>query len=142
MLWLKEIVCVCRFFRFFYAGIYVYSRLIRVKQPLTCQFRISPSSQFKPIQFAKRIDLSINRHKAAQESISITQLEAITSHLLGIPFVYSEDIIIDDTFTIEDLPDTVNGDALYQTNRYLLGLLTTPSNFKRYELRYINPIYR
>lgn len=123
-----------------YSGIYVYSRLLKADKPLACQFKINPTPLFKRVTYAEHIDFSINRHQYFKEAISIRQLEALTSHLLGFQFIYSEDYIIDDMFTIEDLPDAVNGDSFYETNSQLLKQLNTSINFSRYELRYISPI--
>lgn len=122
-----------------YSGIYVYSRLIRADKPLACTFKINPSPLFQHSKFAQDIYFSINRHQLAKESIHIKQLEDLTHHLLGTKFVFSEDLIIDDQFTIADLPPFVDGDSLYITNDKLVTLLKTPSTFSRYELRYISP---
>ncbi len=122
-----------------YSGIYVYSRLIKADKPLDCIFRINPSPLFQIAPQANEIYFSINRHQLAQETISIQQLEAITSHLLGFKFVFTETIIISDQFTIKELPLSVNGDSLYTADEKLISLLKTPHDFSRYELRYIHP---
>ncbi len=121
-----------------YSGIYVYSRLIKADKPLDCIFRINPSTLFQTTPQADGIHFSINRRKAAQETISIQQLDAMTSHLLGFKFVFSEAIIIKDQFTIKDLPSSVDGDALYISDEKLSALLKKPCDFSRYEIRYIN----
>ncbi|MCL9684555.1 SET domain-containing protein-lysine N-methyltransferase [Legionella maioricensis] len=122
-----------------YSGIYVYSRLIKAEKPLDCIFKINPSPLFQISPQVNDLHFSINRCKAAKETISIGQLEAITSHLLGFKFVFSEAIIINDQFTIKDLPSSVDGDALYISDEKLIALLKTPRDFSRYEIRYIHP---
>lgn len=123
-----------------YSGIYVYSRLIRTDKPLACHFKINPSSRFLDSKHAERIDFSFNRNQKAQDSILISQLEAINTLMLGFNFVFSENIIIDSQLTIEDLPDSIDGDSLYNTKDQLVALLKNPADFSRYELRYISPI--
>lgn len=122
-----------------YSGIYVYSRLLHADKPLACTFKINPSPLFQHSTCAEPIYFSINSRKAAQESIQIKQLEAITSHLLGLKYQFSEHIIIDDQFTTEDLPCSVDGDSLYKSNDRLVALLKNPKDFSRYELRLISP---
>ena len=121
-----------------HSAIYVYSTLLRVDKPLACKFKINPSSAFQYSTFAKNIYFSIHRHKPAKESIHISQLEALVSYLGGYQFKFSEDIIIDDTFTIADLPSLVNGDALYKSQENIAQLLDIPRDFSCYELRYID----
>ncbi|BCA93786.1 hypothetical protein TUM19329_01470 [Legionella antarctica] len=122
-----------------YSGIFVYSRLIKAEKPHDCIFRINPSPLFQISPSAKDIPFSINRRQFAQETISIHQLEALISHLSQFKFVFSEAIIVDSQFTIKDLPLSIDGDALYTTDKKLITLLKTPHDFSRYELRYINP---
>lgn len=122
-----------------YSGIFVYSKLIQADNPLTCIFKISPSAHYQHCPFADKIGFSINRYKPAQEFISISQFEALIAQLLGLQFKYSEDILINDQFTIANLPLYVDGDALYQTNEKLIALLKTPTDFSRYDIRYITP---
>jgi len=122
----------------FYAGIYVYSTLLHVDNPLDCRFKINPSPSFQRSKYAGDIHFSINSHKLARESIRIERLEALVHSFTGIKFEFSEDIIINEQFTTADLPDSIDGDALYISERKILELLKLPSEFKRYELRYIN----
>lgn len=121
-----------------YSGIYVYSRLLKADKPLDCIFRINPSPLFQTSPQANNMHFSVNRCKAAKETISIRQLEAITSCLLGFKFVFSETLVISDQFTIKDLPLSVDGDALYISDEKLIALLKTPRDFSRYEIRYIH----
>ena len=122
-----------------YSAIYVCTILLHADKPRSCQFKINPSPAFQSIRFAQRIDLSIYGHKAAAESIQIGQLEAMLSQIMGYQVTFSEDYSIETTFTIDDLPVSVNGDALYHVDIKLVELLKTPNDFNHYELRYINP---
>jgi hypothetical protein len=120
--------------------IFVYVTLLRAKKPLTCKFKIKPSLLFSHANFATNIDFSINYLKPAAETIKIKQLEAIIKDLKKTPFKFSENILIDTEFSTNELPNEVDGDSLYNTDPILVDLLKTPHDFKRYELRYINPI--
>ena len=122
-----------------YSGIYVYSRLIQTDNPLACSFKINPSPLFKFSKCADSLYFSINGRKAANELLSIRQFEAITSHVQGLKFVFSENVIIDDQFTTENLPSSVNGDSLYKVDEQLITLLKNPKDFSCYEVRYISP---
>jgi hypothetical protein len=122
-----------------YSGIFVFSRLIHTDKPLQCTFKINPSPLFKYAQCADRIYLSIDRDKAANEYINKRQLEFITSQLMGLKFVFSENIIIDDLFTTKDLLGSINGDLLYKSNAKLIALLKKPKDFSSCEIRYISP---
>ncbi|MCX7115417.1 MAG: SET domain-containing protein [Gammaproteobacteria bacterium] len=117
----------------------IYTTLLQAENPANCQFKISPSPQFQAIPFKKDIYFSINHRKAAKEQIRIRQLEAIVHHLHDNLFTFSEDLLIDESLTLKDLPQQVDGDALFETDPILLELLTSPSDLFRCELRYINP---
>lgn len=122
-----------------YSAIYVYSILLQVNNPLICQFKINPSPKFQHSAFNDEIYFSVNSQKPAKEAIKIKQLEAFVSHLSGSKFEFSEDLIIDDLFTIKDLPPSIDGDTLYDTNDEIIDLLKHPKDFSRYEVRYISP---
>lgn len=118
---------------------YVYSSLLQADNPLVCKFKISPSAVFLPPKASESIYFSICGHRFASESISITQLEDIVTHISGSKFEFLESIVIDEEFMMQDLPKSIDGDALYKTDAQLLALLKTPCDLERYELRYINP---
>lgn len=121
----------------FYSAIYVYSTLLHVDKPLACQFKINPTAAFQRSKFADELYFSIHRRKPAKRSISIKQLENLVSHLGRYKFEFSEDIIIDDIFTLEDLSSSIDGDSLYNPHLDIVDLLKRPRDFSRYELRYI-----
>ena len=123
----------------FYSSIYVYSTLLNVDKPEACQFKINPSKKFKQLRFEEQMYFSIHEKKTAKETITIDQLNALVSHLSGFTFKFSEDFMIEDTFTINELPSKIDGDALYTIDESILELLKNPRNFDRYELRYVNP---
>jgi len=123
-----------------YAAIYVYSTLLNTNHALACQFTITPAKTIKSLPIPNEIYISIHPKKAAKETLSIKKLNALLSHLRGYSFEFSEDTLIDDSFSITDLPDTIDGDKLYETDETITQLLKIPSNSERYELRYINPI--
>ena len=118
---------------------YVYSMLLRVDNPLNCQFKINPSRVFRHSKASENVYFSIKGDKLAEEPIRVRQLEDIVSHLSGYTFKFSEDILIDDLFTIADLPSSIDGSLLDKTDVNILDLLKMPNDLSRYEIRYINP---
>ena len=123
----------------FYSAIYVYSVLLRTSNPHECQFKINPSPTFQHSPFVNEICFSIGNYKFAREWLSIRQFNDLMTHLAGSPFEFAETMIICDQFTMADLPQVVDGDVLYHRDSKLIELLKTPTDWKRYELRYINP---
>lgn len=119
---------------------YVYSSLLQADNPLACKFKISPSAVFQSPKGPESIYFSIHGHQFATESISIAQLEDIVAHISGCQFEFLEGIVIDEEFTMQDLPKSIDGDALYKIDTQLLALLKTPCDQERYELRYISPV--
>jgi len=124
----------------FYSSIYVYSTLLNVDKPQACQFKINPSKKFQSLKFAEQIYFSIHEQKRAEETITIHQLNELVSHLSGFLFKFSEDFMIADTFTINELPSNIDGDALYKRDEKIIELLKNPNDFSKFELRYVNPI--
>lgn len=124
----------------FYSSIYVYSTLLNVDKPQACQFKINPSKKFQSLAFAERMYFSIYEQKRAEETITIHQLNELVSHLSGFPFKFSEDFMMADSFTINELPSNINGDTLYERDEKIIELLKKPNDFSKFELRYVNPI--
>ncbi len=123
----------------FYSAIYVYSVLLHSNQPHECKFKINPSSAFQHSPFAKEICFSIGNYKFAGECLSIKQLNGVITHLAGSQFEFTETMVINDCFTMADLPHRVDGDALYDLNDEFIQLVKAPIDWRRYELRYIHP---
>lgn len=122
-----------------YAAKFIYTVLLRVENPLMCHFKINPSSHYKGVDSPKKLNFSINYTKPAQGSISITQLEKMIGKIFKFKYKFSEDVIIDDEFTIHDLPEIVDGDLLYKVNEDQINILKFSSHTDRFELRYIDP---
>ena len=120
------------------SAIFVYSVLLQVDKPLACRFKINPSPIFQRVNVPKDIYFSTHSYKSARKMIEIAQLCDLVKHRGGYEYKFSEDILIDDLFTLEELPETLDGDSLYQTDLEVLHLLKSPHDFKAYELRYIN----
>ena len=120
------------------AAIFVYATLLRVKKPERCQFKINPSPTFKRTKITEQLFFSINSKKSAQESIRAHQLESIVRSLKGNKFIFSNDVIIEDSFTFEELPQSVHADELYNTHPEIITALKSPNNSSRFELRYIS----
>lgn len=124
----------------FYAAIFVYKTLLHVDKPQLCSFKINPSKNYQHLKVPEDLGFSINSSKFAQERISIEQFNSIVSEIQGIKFEFSEDLIIDDTFTIDELPVTVNGDLFYVDKEHLIQLLEHPTDLSRLEVRFVNPL--
>ncbi|MBL7480161.1 SET domain-containing protein-lysine N-methyltransferase [Legionella bononiensis] len=124
----------------FYSAIFVYKTLLHVDNPKLCVFKINPSLNFHHNKLPERLYFSIDGNKSATELISINQLNRIVSALLRDPYEYSEDLIINDSFTVEDLPESVNGDLFYPSEEPFFQIFENPVDLSRFELRYINPI--
>ncbi|AHE65906.1 SET domain-containing protein-lysine N-methyltransferase [Legionella oakridgensis] len=122
------------------AGIRVYATLIHADNPLTAQFKINPSPHFHYAQNTRAMYFSIHSHRPAEELVTIKQFEGLISHLHHYPFKFIEEVVINDQFTIHDLPAQVNGDALFYQQPQALELLKTPVDLRRLELRYISPM--
>lgn len=118
---------------------FVYSTLLRVNNPEACQFKINPSSVFPSLNISDKVYFSMDRHKVARELISISQLESLIRDLYRVNFKFSEDLIIEGALTVDDLPQCINGDDLYQVDAHILELLKLSRDINRYELRYISP---
>ncbi len=121
------------------SALYVYSTLLNAAFPQQCKFKIKPSMAFQQINSNENIYVSIHSDKAAQESIQITQLEALVSALNGHPFTLIDNLYIDEEFTMKDLPSSIDGDALYVAHEALLAQSYQPCCLNRFELRYISP---
>lgn len=124
----------------FYAAIYVYTVLIHVDNPSACLFKINPSDDFSFGQKNDSISFSIHPNKKAIETITIDQLNKLSGQIIKTKFHYSEMILIDDEFTIKELPMSVNGDLLFRRDEEIVNLLKQPADLSRFELRYINPV--
>lgn len=118
---------------------YVYSTLLHVDNPVACKFKINPSAAFYASYETDSIHFSINSDRFAREIISISQLETIVTNLSDYKFQFLDSVLIDEEFTLNDLPKSIDGDLLYTASSKLVQLLKTPCDLKRFELRYINP---
>ena len=123
----------------FHVARYIYSTLLSADNPPLCKFKINPSAIFDVEMSSESIYFSINSHRAAKTLISIKQLETIVSHLNHHSFEFLEGIVIDDEFTMEDLPQSIDGNMLYDEEEQLMALLKNPCDFNDYEIRYIGP---
>lgn len=124
-----------------YTAIFIYVALMRTDKPDLCQFTIRPSAQFKSTRLAGDLHLSLNHQKASTSTIRLEQLNRFISKSLGLPFFFSDDIIIhEDQLTLNALPETIQADALYKAPSETRCLLTAPIHLEAYELRYIHPL--
>lgn len=123
----------------FHAANYVYSILLNADNPLACRFKITPSTSFQRSYNTGSIYFSICSYHVAKELISIEQLEAIVTHLSGYSFRFFDALMINQEFTVKDLPNSIDGDLLDTADVNFVPLLKASCDLKRYELRYISP---
>lgn len=123
----------------FEASVYIYTILLHVDNPHHCTFKINPSKNFQAYKRNDNLYFSIDSNKQAEETISIDQLNSIVCTMLQIKFQFSEDLIINDSFSFDDLPPEVNGDNLFTVQEYLYGILENPGDLSRFEIRYFEP---
>lgn len=124
----------------FYSAVFVYKTLLHADNPNLCVFKIQPSCQFKQNKVPDDLYFSIDGMKPATELISVVQLNEIVSTLMRDSFEYSEDFVINDTFTVDQLPSSVNGDLFYPDKEPFYEIFEHTANLSRLELRYINPV--
>ncbi len=92
-----------------YCGKFVYATLLKSSHPKECRFKINPSPSFIGTPIKSRIFFSPKFKKYAEKTISMAQFESFVTEIGDNPFKFSEDCLIDDEFTIKDLPQTLNG---------------------------------
>ncbi|MDF1684163.1 MAG: SET domain-containing protein-lysine N-methyltransferase [Legionellaceae bacterium] len=125
----------------FYSAIFVYSVLINTDAPLACQFTIKPSAQFKQSRVIDNLHFSLNYRKASNSTITVEELNRFTSKHLGLPFFFSDDLIIhENNITLDKLPIKIDGDRLYETTPEAIQALSSSIDLTCCELRYIDPI--
>lgn len=121
---------------------YVYSVLLQTNDPSNCRFKISPLASFIYSNKKEEIYCSIKANQRANESINIEDFECLISELSGYRFEFLNHILIKDSFTTKDLPNSIDGDLLLETKKELVNLLRQPCNLDRFELRYLDPFVR
>ncbi len=125
----------------FYSAIFVYAALIHTDAPLACQFSIKPSAQFKQSRAIDNLYLSLNYRKTSNSTITLEELNRFTSKHLGLPFFFSNDLIIHESnITLDKLPVNVDADCLFEATPEAIQALNTPVDLTCYELRYIDPV--
>ena len=124
-----------------YITTFICAALINTSNSDACQFEIQPSPTFQKNKLPENIHLSINKNQASKQTIALEQFNDLISQLYKKNFQYSNDLIINDTVTLENLPDAINGDALYTPPRpEILQLFNASHVHDTYELRYIDVI--
>lgn len=122
-----------------YSATFVYKTLLHAKDPSACTFTVSPSKTFKKTPLPEHLYFSINPYQKATQALPLTQLERLIQVYSNEHFEFSHDVHFEDTFSLKDLPQSVDADKLYDTSSQAQQLLKTPPQFDLYELRYIDP---
>ncbi|WED44513.1 SET domain-containing protein-lysine N-methyltransferase [Legionella cardiaca] len=117
---------------------YVYATLLHASKPEECQFVVSPSPHFLSLKAIYKIPFSLDDHKEAKDFITVNQINGIISQLANHQFHFHDKLIINDTILFKNLPETVDGDALFAYNDKAYELLNKEEPFELCEIRYIN----
>lgn len=120
------------------AGRFIYATLLRVKNADACEFRIIPSKHFVRLSNHARIPFSINAKSDASNWLSSQQFNRLVSDLNGFDFQYQDTIILDHTIQLCNLPETINGDVLFETQPDIVQFCRQGDDIQKIELRYIN----
>lgn len=121
-------------------GRYVYSVLLRAKDPSKCNFIIEPGRNFKPNYPTGNIHFSAKSSKVAEDKITVEQFNQLIKQFGAPAFKYCESILIYEDLSLSYLPESINGDALYEKNEQSYELLYSPPSYDNCEFRYIDPI--
>lgn len=121
---------------------YVYSVLLQASEPSNCRFNIHPSANFIDSNTKGQIYCSIKGNQPANEAINMEDFEGLISELSGYNFKFINYILIKDSFNTKDLPNSIDGDLLFETKKELVNLLKQPCDLDRFELRYLDPVVR
>lgn len=130
----------CNIEGLFNSAIFVYSSLLSLDNPNLYQFKINPSPLFEYLSSPTTFFFTSKSTKYAQEKIEKKTLNALVAELSESPFLFSETPFIHSTFTIDDLPDVVDGDWLLTKTLCPNALFKNqkPSNY--FDIRYISPL--
>ncbi|ASQ46098.1 SET domain-containing protein-lysine N-methyltransferase [Legionella clemsonensis] len=117
---------------------YIYATLLQSKKPEDCQFVISPSPKFHSLKTTYQIPFSLDPHKPAKNRISVNQLNELISHLSNHSFRFIDNLIIEETLSLDNLPSKINGNTLFNFDKKTYLFLHKADPFEKIELRYIN----
>ncbi|OCH97504.1 SET domain-containing protein-lysine N-methyltransferase [Legionella jamestowniensis] len=117
---------------------YIYATLLWAEKPHECQFVISPSHKFLSLKKTYQIPFSLDYNKPAKSWIDIHQMNNLLSHISGYRFRYIDNLIIEQTLSLKDLPRKVNGDVLFDFDKQTCAFLYKAEPFEKCDLRYIN----
>ncbi|WP_156812611.1 hypothetical protein [Legionella tunisiensis] len=93
---------------------------MQASEPSNCRFNIHPSSNYIDSNTKERIYCSINATQRANEVINLDNFECLISELSGYQFKFLNHILIEDSFSTTDLPNSIDGDLLFETKKSLL----------------------
>ncbi len=116
---------------------YFYAKLLSMDNPAGCQVHVKPTAQYQAEQEVYEIYFSCHPQQIAKKRLSSNQLNLLILSLRGHPFQYSNRILLDKILTITDLPEMMDGDALYQPALSILQCPTHQVCLDQYELRYL-----
>ncbi|KTC86509.1 SET domain-containing protein-lysine N-methyltransferase [Legionella brunensis] len=117
---------------------YIYATLLQVSNPKDCQFIITPSPKFLSLKATYKIPFSIDCHKPAKKSITVTQVNGIISQSSREEFNFFDKLIVDTTLSLKNLPSMVDGDELFSYSPIGYSILNKPDPFVICEVRNIN----
>lgn len=117
---------------------YVYATLLHTKNPKSCRFIINPEPQFFTQKAIYKIPFSLDPNNAANQFISVSQINGIISQSSHHSFHFFDNLLIDTILLYDDLPSMIDGDELFNCDPIAYELLNKPDAFDQCELRNIN----
>ena len=121
-----------------HAGRFIYSVLLRAKNPTECIFVIKPTLRYQQHKSNYTIAFSMHTKKAAKKMLSLDAFNEIASCFRNYTFHYQDNILLDKTFLFTDLPAEINGESLYQEDRGLIEFCERADELQHYDIRYIH----
>lgn len=121
-----------------HAGRFIYSALLRAKNPTQCIFVIKPTLRYQQHKSHYTVPFSMHAKKAAKKTLPLEEFNEIASCFRDYAFHYQDNILLDKTFLFSDLPEEINGEHLYQEDTALIEFCERKDELQNYDIRYIH----
>lgn len=118
----------------------LYATLLHSDEPDLLTFDFQASQDYLKRSPSDSLYLSINPKRVATEQVSIGQLNKIMQGIYSEPFSFTDNIIINQTIPARLLPETINGDDLFEAEQEIMNYLNQVKDYSHLELRFISAI--
>lgn len=119
-------------------GRFIYSTLLKAKDPRTCRFAIKPTSNYRQHKKTYKIPFSLNPKKPSQKTLSLAQFNEIASWFRDCLFEYQDHVFLEKVFSFQDLPAEINGDRLYEEDLDFINFCERADALEDYDIRYLH----